>query len=66
MLMAFNPNKAHGCGGVSIRMIKICDEAIVLPHLIIFKAALQSDIYPNKWKKANVVPVNKKDSKQKN
>ena len=44
-------------------MIKICDEAIVLPLLIIFKIALQSGIYPNKWKKANVVPVHQKDNK---
>ena len=49
--------------GVSIRMIKICDEAIVVPFLIIFKSALQSGIYPSKWKKSNVVPVHKKDSK---
>ena len=62
-IRALNPNKAHGWDGVSIRMIKICDEAIVLPLLIIFKTALQSGIYPNKWKRANVVPVHKKDSK---
>ena len=60
-IRALNPNKAHGWDGVSIRMIKICDEAIVLPLLIIFKTALQSGIYPNKWNKANV--VHKKDSK---
>ena len=60
-IRALNPNKAHGWDGVSIRMIKICDEAIVLPLLIIFKTALQSGIYPSKWKKANVVPVHKKN-----
>ena len=31
--------------------------------LIIFKTALRSGIYPAQWKKANVVPVHKKESK---
>ena len=26
-----NPNKAHGCDDISIRMLKICDDSIVLP-----------------------------------
>ena len=43
-------------------MINICDKAIVLPLLLIFKTTLQSGIYPNKLEKPNVVPV-KKDSK---
>ena len=28
-----NPNKAHGCNDISIRMLKICDDSIVLPFL---------------------------------
>ena len=56
-------NKAHGCDDVSIRMIKICDEAIVLPLKIIFKIAMQSGTYPDQWKKANIIPIHKKGSK---
>ena len=26
-----NPNKAHGCDDISIRMLKTCDDSIVLP-----------------------------------
>ena len=44
-------------------MIKICDEVIVPPLLIIFETALRTGIYPNLWKKANVIPIHKKDSK---
>ena len=59
---ALNVNKAHGCDNISIRMIKICDEIIVPPLLIIFETALRTGIYPNLWKKANVIPIHKKDS----
>ena len=45
---------------ISTRMIHICDDSILLPLAIIFKTALNSDIYPDQWKKENVVPVHKK------
>ena len=63
IIRSLNQNKAHGWDNVSTRMIKICDDSIILPLAIIFKTALNSGIYPEQWKKANVVPVHKKDSK---
>ena len=33
------------------------------PLKIIFDTAFKSGIYPDKWKRANVVPVHKKESK---
>ena len=45
-------------------MIKMCDESITPPLKIIFDTALKSGIYPDKWKRANVVPVHKKESKK--
>ena len=33
-------NKDHGWDNISIRMIKLCDEVIKLPVLIIFKSIL--------------------------
>ena len=41
-------------------MVKMCDESIAYPLKMIFETALKSGIYPDKWKKANVVPVHKK------
>ena len=41
----------------------MCDESITPPLKIIFDTALKSGIYPDKWKRANVVPVHKKESK---
>ena len=63
IIRSLNQNKAHGWDNVSTRMIQICDDSIILPLAIIFKTALNSGIYPDQWKKANVVPVHKKDSK---
>ena len=44
-------------------MIKICDETISLPLKIIFDTAFKSGSFPDKLKRANVVPVHKKGSK---
>ena len=63
IIRSLNSNKAHGWDGISIRMIKICDETVALPLKIIFDTALKSGCYPDKWKRANVVPVHKKESK---
>ena len=59
-----NVNKAHGHDDVSTRMIKMCDESLVRPLSIIFRNSLNSCICPSTWKKANVIPVHKKDDKQ--
>ena len=63
IIRSLNGNKAHGWDGISIRMIKISDETISLPLKIIFETAFKSGSFPDKWKRANVVPVHKKGSK---
>ena len=35
-----DPNKAHGHDMISIRMLKICDESILKPLVIIFKSCI--------------------------
>ena len=49
---------------ISIRMIKICETSICRPLKLIFQSSLESGKFPNEWKKANLVPVHKKDDKQ--
>ena len=56
-------NKAHGHDMISIRMLKICQQSICKPLLIIFQNCLRTGKFPTTWKKANVVPVHKKDDK---
>ena len=64
IIRSLDSNKAHGHDNVSIRMIfKMCDESIALPLKIIFESAMQSGIYPDQWKKANIIPVHKKKAK---
>ena len=58
-----NSNKAHGHDGISIKMIKICSSSIVRPLKLIFDSAISCGHYPDSWKKGNIVPVHKKESK---
>ena len=45
-------------------MIKLCDKSIIPAILLIYKNCINSGIFPNIWKKFNVVPVHKKGDKQ--
>ena len=45
-------------------MLKIFGKSIIKPLLIIYKKCLEKGCFPNEWKKANIVPVHKKDDKQ--
>ena len=46
-------------------MLKICDAAIVLPLKNKQTTnCLEKDVYPNLWKRANVLPIHKKESQQ--
>ena len=58
-----DPNKSHGFDNISIKMIKTCRRSLILPLKIIFKHSLKKGTFPKIWKKANVVPVHKKDDK---
>ena len=49
---------------ISIRMLKLCGEAICRPLNIIFKTCLNTGKFPSEWKKGNVAPIHKKDDKQ--
>ena len=58
-----NPNKAHGWDEISVRMIKMCDNLLIIPLILIFQNCLRHGIFPETWKRANVVPVHKKNEK---
>ena len=59
-----NPNEAHGCDDISIRMLKICDDSIVLPMCHIFIKYLEFQTFSTLWKGANTIPIHKKQSRQ--
>ena len=58
-----NADKAHGWNQLSIRMIKTCDDAITFPSKLIFKSMINEGVFPDDWKKSNVVLIQKKESK---
>ena len=62
-IRSLKPNKAHGWDNISVRLIKYCDSALVLPLKLIFLNCLSRGIFPDAWKFANVVPVHKKNEK---
>ena len=44
-------------------MVKMCDKTLVSPLKLIFRASIQEGVFPDCWKKANVVPIHKKESR---
>ena len=64
IVRSLDPNKAHGWDSLSISMIKICDAEIVIPLCLIYEKCLATGKFPEIWKKANVLPVHKKESRQ--
>ena len=60
----FNSNKAHGCDGISVSMLKLCAAEVATHLLIIFKKCIQLGEFPVSWKYTNVQPVHKKENRQ--
>ena len=58
-----NSNKAHGWDELSVRLIKMCDGSLIIPLKLIFENCLRRGTFPEIWKRANVVPVHKKNEK---
>ena len=44
-------------------MIKLCGKTMAIPLKLIFRSILEEGVFPDNWKKSNVVPIHKKDSK---
>ena len=57
-----NADKAHGWDNISVRIIQLCGKETILPLQLLFKSMLEEGIFPDDWKKSNVVPVHKKES----
>ena len=62
-IRSLDTNKAHGHDDISVRMMIICDDAIVEPLKMLFVNSVNQAVFPSRWKKANVIPVHKKNEK---
>ena len=60
LIKALDVSKAHGNDGISVKMIKICANSIAHPLTLIFQNSLDAGNFANDWKKANIVPIDKK------
>ena len=59
-----NVKKAQDPGLISANMVKLCGQNLCVPLKIIFENILETGIFPDQWKEANVTPVHKKNDKQ--
>ena len=46
-----------------LEYIKLCGKTIAILLKMIFRSVLEEGVFPDKWKKSNVVPIHKRDSK---
>ena len=63
IIRALDINRAHDHDNILTHMIKICDSSIVKQLSMIFCNSLNSGIFPDNWKRSNIVPVHKKGNK---
>ena len=63
IVKSLHSTKAHGSHSLSIRMIKICNKSITIPLKIIFEGSLKNGAFPEIRKRANAVPIHKKEDK---
>ena len=63
LIKSIDPTKATGPDGISPRLLKEADMAIVPSLTRLINMSLQFAKVPISWKKANVIPVHKKDEK---
>ena len=59
IIASLNINKAHGHDDILVRMTKMCDKPLVQPLSLIFRGYIDTGVYPDTWKKSNIVPVHK-------
>ena len=64
IIRALDCNKTHRWDNLSVSMIKICNAELVKPLCLIFNQCLETGIFPETWKRGNVVPTHKKESRQ--
>ena len=64
IIRSLDISKAHGFDDISVRMVKLCEDSLVKSFSIIFQNCINSSVFPECWKKPNIVPIHKKNDKQ--
>ena len=63
IIRSLDTSKAHGHHDISIKMLKICDPAIIRPLSIIYRNCISQNAFPDMWKKSNICPIHQKSDK---
>ena len=64
IIRTLDVNKAHGHDNISVRMIKLCINSVAHPLTLIFQNSMTASTFPTQWKRANIVPIPRKNDKQ--
>ena len=56
--------KGNDSISMRVRRVKLSNQFIIKPLIIIFQNYLKSSIFPDNWKKGNIVPVSRKNVKR--
>ena len=52
--------KAYGHDDILVRIMKMWDKPLLKPLPLIFRGYIDTGVYPDIWKKSDIVPVHKK------
>ena len=64
LICSLDPNEAHGCDGISKRMLTFCATSIPKALHILFNNIVMNECFPNEWVKVNIIPVHIKGEKK--
>ena len=64
IIRTLDVNKAYGRDNISVRMIKLCTNSVAHPLTLIFQNSMAAGTFATQWKRANIVPIHKKNDKQ--
>ena len=54
-------DKIRGWDQLSVRMIKTWGDSITFPLNLIFKSMINEGVFPEDWKKSDLLPIHKKE-----
>ena len=54
----------YNINNISVRMIKLCTNSVAHPLTLIFRNSMTAGKFATQWKRANIVPLPKKNDKE--
>ena len=64
-IMAMKNNKSPGVDGIPPELLMKAVEQVSIPLARVFNLSLKEGVVPSEWKEANIIPLFKKDSRNK-